>query len=148
MLLPEELSFLRYLKAAKVPLAEYDFPTAKLSNVQSQLEKLVEKNYYLHSSAKEAFRSYILAYNSHGLKDTFNVHALDLKAVARSFGFSAPPRVNINIESKAAHTRRAHKGGGGGEGADYRRGGSAHKFSAASPYGKREGGDNRQFVRV
>lgn len=62
--------------------------------------------------------SYILAYNSHHLKDTFNVHSLDLKAVARSFGFSTPPRVNINIESKAAHTRKAQKGAGG---ADYRR---------------------------
>ena len=62
-------------------------------------------------------RSYILAYNSHHLKDTFNVHSLDLKAVARSFGFAQPPRVNINIESKAAHTRKAQKG----QGADYRR---------------------------
>jgi ATP-dependent RNA helicase DDX18/HAS1 len=42
-----------------------------------------------------------------------------LKAVARSFGFSSPPRVNINIESKAAHTRKAQKTGG--QGADYRR---------------------------
>lgn len=39
-----------------MPLNEYEFPTSKLSNVQSQLEKLVEKNYYLHQSAKEAFR--------------------------------------------------------------------------------------------
>ena len=44
------------VQAAKVPLNEYEFPTSKLSNVQSQLEKLVEKNYYLHQSAKEAFR--------------------------------------------------------------------------------------------
>ncbi len=63
-------------------------------------------------------RSYLLAYNSHHLKDTFNVHSLDLKAVARSFGFSSPPRVNINLESKAANTRKAQKGG---QGADYRR---------------------------
>ena len=39
-----------------MPLNEYEFPTSKLSNVQSQLERLVEKNYYLHQSAKEAFR--------------------------------------------------------------------------------------------
>lgn len=145
MLLPEELSFLKYLKAAKVPLNEYEFPTSKLSNVQSQLEKLVEKNYYLHQSAKEAFRSYILAYNSHHLKDTFNVHGLDLKAVARSFGFSSPPRVNINIESKATHTRKAAQAGAG-QGADYRR--TGHKFSTQNPYGQRQAGDTRQFVRV
>ncbi|KAL4859874.1 ATP-dependent RNA helicase has1 [Chlorella vulgaris] len=132
MLLPEELSFLKYLKAAKVPLNEYEFPTSKLSNVQSQLEKLVEKNYYLHQSAKEAFRSYILAYNSHHLKDTFNVHALDLKAVARSFGFATPPRVNINIESKAADTRKAQKAG---QAADYRRSKSGRQFSTENPYG-------------
>jgi len=56
MLLPEELSFLKYLKAAKVPLNEYEFPTSKLANVQSQLEKLVQKNYFLHQSAREAYR--------------------------------------------------------------------------------------------
>ncbi len=144
MLLPEELGFLKYLKAAKVPLNEYDFPPNKLANVQAQLEKLVEKNYYLHQAAKEAFRSYILAYNSHGLKDAFNIHALDLKAVARAFGFATPPRVNVNIESKAAHTRKKV---GGGE-ADYRRKKSGHAFSASNPYGKKDAGDKRQFVRV
>lgn len=145
LLLPEELGFLKYLKAARVPLNEYDFPPNKLANVQTQLEKLVEKNYYLHQAAKEAFRSYILAYNSHGLKDIFNVHSLDLKAVAKSFGFPVPPRVNINIESKAANTRKAQKTR---QGADYRRKKSGHTFSAGNPYGKRDVGDNRQFVRV
>lgn len=140
MLLPEELSFLKYLKEAKVPLNEYEFPPNKLANVQSQLEKLVEKNYYLHQAAKEAFRSYILAYNSHHLKETFNIHSLDLKAVAKSFGFTSPPKVNINIESKAANTRKAKK-------VDYKRDNrfGGHTFSASNPYGKRKEGDNRQF---
>ncbi len=44
------------LQAAKVPLNEYEFPTNKIANVQSQLEKLVEKNYYLHQSARDAYR--------------------------------------------------------------------------------------------
>jgi hypothetical protein len=43
-----------------VPLNEYEFPRAKLANVQTQLERLVEKNYYLHKSARDAYRSYIL----------------------------------------------------------------------------------------
>ena len=79
-LIPEELGFLRYLKEARVPLNEYEFPKAKVANVQSQLERLVEKNYYLHQSARDAYRAYILAYNSHQLKDIFNVHSLDLQA--------------------------------------------------------------------
>lgn len=68
---------------AQVPLNEYDFPQSKLASVQSQLERLVEKNYYLHTSARDAYRSYILAYNSHGLKDIFNVHTLDLQVRPR-----------------------------------------------------------------
>ncbi|KAK6122255.1 hypothetical protein DH2020_044003 [Rehmannia glutinosa] len=81
-LIPEELQFVRYLKAAKVPIEEYKFDQKKLANVQSHLEKLVSNNYYLNKLAKDAYRSYILAYNSHSMKDIFNVHRLDLQAVA------------------------------------------------------------------
>lgn len=42
--------------AAQVPLNEYDFPQSKLASVQAQLERLVEKNYYLHQSARDAYR--------------------------------------------------------------------------------------------
>ena len=61
-----------------------------LSHIHSQ--RLVEKNYYLNQSTRDAYRSYILAYNSHQLKDIFNVHRLDLQAISKSFGFSGPPR--------------------------------------------------------
>ncbi|CDJ60095.1 ATP-dependent RNA helicase, putative, partial [Eimeria maxima] len=58
-LMPEELGFLRYLKQAGVPLNEYTFPSSKLANVQTQLERLIEKNYYLHKSSRDAYRSYL-----------------------------------------------------------------------------------------
>ncbi|CAL1354657.1 unnamed protein product [Linum trigynum] len=90
----EEFRFLEYLKAAKVPLNEYTFnKKKKLEKVQTCLEKWVAGNHFLNMSAKEAYRSYILAYNSHSMKDVFNVHCLDLQAVAKSFGFSGPPKV-------------------------------------------------------
>ena len=47
-LLPEELAFLRYLRHARVPLNEYEFPASKISNVQAQLEELLSGNFYLH----------------------------------------------------------------------------------------------------
>ncbi len=147
-LIPEELSFLKYLKSAKVPLNEYEFPTKKIANVQSQLEKLVEKNYYLHTSARDAYRAYILAYNSHTLKDVYNVHALDLNAVASSFGFHKPPKVQLNLDSKASKGRTKSRGDGG-PGSDYRRQkGTGHNFSAENPYGKKDSSDSRQFVRM
>ncbi|GBG92226.1 hypothetical protein CBR_g54769 [Chara braunii] len=144
-LIPEEITFLRYLKGAKVPLNEYEFPDNKIAKVQSQLEKLIEKNYYLHQSAKDAYRSYILAYNSHSMKDAFNVHRLDLQAVASSFGFQRPPKVNLTVESNAAKFRK--KGAGGAPG--MRQGKGAHGFSVGNPYGKKQGSaDKRQFARI
>lgn len=45
---PNEVGFLSYLKEAKVPIVEYEMPTKKIVNVQSQLEKLIGQNYYLN----------------------------------------------------------------------------------------------------
>jgi hypothetical protein len=60
------------------------------------LEKLLEKNYYLHKSAREAYRSFMQAYAQHSLKEVFDVHALDMVNVAKSFGFTVPPKVHLS----------------------------------------------------
>mmetsp|Transcript_42123 Transcript_42123/g.51133 ORF Transcript_42123/g.51133 Transcript_42123/m.51133 type:complete len:536 (-) Transcript_42123:445-2052(-) len=144
-LTPDEIGFLRYLKEAKVPLNEYEYPQNKVVNVQSQLENLVETNYYLHQSARDAYRSYVLAYNSHQMKDIFDVHKLDLQAVAKSMGFRCPPKINLQIESKSANTRKAKRKSEDDSSNKYKkqRGG----FSASNPYGKRDQGDSRQFMK-
>ncbi|KAI8639781.1 ATP-dependent RNA helicase HAS1 [Parasitella parasitica] len=100
-LLPSELGFLRYLKHAKVPLNEYQFPSNKIANVQGQLEKLIDKNYYLNQSAKDGYRSYLQAYSSFSLKKIFDVHNLDLAKVAKAFGFASPPKVNLGTIKQA-----------------------------------------------
>ncbi|KAJ7209669.1 P-loop containing nucleoside triphosphate hydrolase protein [Mycena pura] len=112
-LLPNELGFLRYLKQAKVPLNEFSFPPNRIANIQSQLEKLLQKNYYLHQSAKDGYRAYLQSYASYSLKEVFDVNALDLSKVGKSFGFAIPPRVNLNTagggDSKPAKENVAHK---------------------------------------
>lgn len=119
-LLPSELGFLRFLKVAKVPLNEYTFPKGKVANVQGQLEKLISSNYYLHQSALEGYRSYLQAYGSYSLKRIFDVHALDVAAVGRAFGFKVPPKVNLGIggslkggQANGANGKRKHQNGGG-----------------------------------
>ncbi|PNY28708.1 ATP-dependent RNA helicase HAS1 [Tolypocladium capitatum] len=94
---PNEVGFLSHLKTARVPVVEFEFPSKKIKNVQSQLERLIGKNYYLQQSAKEAFRSYLHAYASHSLRSVYDVHKLDLAKVAKSFGFATPPRVDISL---------------------------------------------------
>jgi len=123
-LLPEELTFLRYLKKAKVPLNEYEFPSKKIKNVQTQLEQFISKNYYLHQSAKDAYASYLKAYASHQLKNIFDVNRLDLHKVGKSFGFTVPPNINLQVmSSKKGEVNK--RGGGGGYGKGYRQNNSS-----------------------
>ncbi|KAL6636740.1 hypothetical protein ACP70R_024312 [Stipagrostis hirtigluma subsp. patula] len=138
-LLPQELRFLIYLKAAKISVTEYEFDSKKVPNLQSHLENIVGENYFLNQSAKEAYRSYILAYNSHSMKDIFNVHQLNLKDVAASFCFRNPPKVNLDLESSASkHRKKMRKVDGG----------KRHGIGPSNPYGrKKDGDDKRQFAR-
>jgi len=105
-------TFIGCLQAAKVTLTEYEFNQKNVPNLQSHLvstpfmttelfqslfchnvitwvakqENIVGENYFLNQSAKEAYRSYVLAYDSHSMKDIFNVHQLDLQVnVLQSF---------------------------------------------------------------
>ena len=134
VLQPEELHFLKYLKQANVPVSEFEFPASKLANVEAQLQKLVAKNYYLHKSARDAYRSYIHAYNSHSFKDVFDVYALDLAGVAKSFGFENPPKVTLMLKANPKEPQR--------------RKGKAGRFSEDIPYGSRpKQEDRRQFSR-
>ncbi|XP_057637181.1 ATP-dependent RNA helicase DDX18-like [Chionomys nivalis] len=114
ILRPEELGFLRYLKQSKVPLNQFDFSWSKVSDIQSQLEKLIEKNYFLHKSAQEAYKSYIRAYDSHSLKQIFDVNNLNLPQVALSFGFKVPPFVDLNVSSHDGKLKKRGSGGGFG----------------------------------
>ena len=154
MLLPQELQFLKYLRHANVQLTEYEFPPHKIANMQSQLEALVSKNYYLNRSAKEAYRSYLLAYASHSLKNIYDVKSLDLVQVAKSFGFTNPPQVAMSFGIKSSDKIQRRGGGGGfGSGYKHKAGGqmdrqkTGHGFSADNPYGKRQQGDKRQFAK-
>uniref|UniRef100_A0A8V0ZNU6 ATP-dependent RNA helicase n=1 Tax=Gallus gallus TaxID=9031 RepID=A0A8V0ZNU6_CHICK len=152
ILRPEELGFLRYLKQAriiylfvcssKVPLSEFEFSWSKISDIQSQLEKLIEKNYFLHKSAQEAYKAYIRAYDSHSLKQIYNVGNLDLNKVSLSFGFKVPPYVDLNVNSNQG--RRLQKRGGGG-GFGYQKPKSVHKAKIFKHISKKS--DNRQFSR-
>lgn len=80
---------------------------------------------------------------------------LVLQAIAKSFGFSVPPRVTLSLESKSKHTRKANKlmaqlGAKSGKGKEGQplKSVSGHAFSAANPRGKRDSSDKRQFVRL
>lgn len=135
-LMPNELKYLTHLKEARVPVKEYEFPQSKIAKVQNQLENLVEKNYYLHKSAREAYRSFIQGYAQETMKDVFDVHQLDLMMIAKSFGFVHPPAVNLKISLGGKKTRQRNAARNG--------------FSSDNPYGdnsKEEVASQRQWSR-
>ncbi|RZS03081.1 hypothetical protein BHM03_00033204 [Ensete ventricosum] len=108
------------------------------------VEKIVGENYFLSQSAKDAYRSYILAYNSHSMKNVFNVHHLNLKDiwaflqdVATSLCFVSPPKVNLDLESSASKFRKKMR----------KIDGSHHGISASNPYGRQKADDQKQFAR-
>ncbi|KAF2842026.1 DEAD-domain-containing protein [Patellaria atrata CBS 101060] len=109
---PSEVGFLKHLKEAKCPLVEFEIPAKKILNIQSQLELLIGKNYYLNKaccSAKDGYKSYLQAYASHSLRSVFDVHKLDLVKVAKSFGFPVPPRIDITLGASMARDKK-HEG--------------------------------------
>ncbi|KAJ8787022.1 hypothetical protein J1605_023164 [Eschrichtius robustus] len=127
-------------KLRLVPLSEFEFSWSKISDIQSQLEKLIEKNYFLHKSAQEAYKSYIRAYDSHSLKQIFNVNNLNLPQVALSFGFKVPPFVDLNVNSNDGKLKK--RGGGGGFG--YQKARKVEK-SKIFKHISRKPSDSRQF---
>ena len=138
LLTPHETPFLQYLHKAGVALQEFEFASHKIANVQPQLERVIESNYYLNRAARDAFRSYLLAYASHGNRAIFNVHQLDLQGVGTAFGFQTPPRVDLGT---LGHGKRKRK-----QGQQKKFAASGHAFSAENPYGTRDATDTRQFT--
>lgn len=53
----------------------------------------MSKNYHLNKAARDGYRSYLLAYGQHKLKDAFDSAKLDPTRVARSFGLGVAPRL-------------------------------------------------------
>ena len=66
----------------------------------------MEQRLTIVQSAKEGYRSYLNAYASHSLRSVFDVQKLDLVKLARSFGFSTPPRVDITLGASMSKDRK------------------------------------------
>uniref|UniRef100_A0A8C3AKQ0 ATP-dependent RNA helicase n=1 Tax=Cyclopterus lumpus TaxID=8103 RepID=A0A8C3AKQ0_CYCLU len=137
ILRPEELGFLRFLKQAKCLSLTIHLPLVP------KMEKLIEKNYYLHKSAQEAYKSYVRAYDSHSLKQIYNVNTLNLPMVALSFGFKVPPYVDLSIHAGKGG-KMQKRGGGGGFGYQKTNYGQKSRVFKHVNKGK---GDGRQFSR-
>jgi ATP-dependent RNA helicase DDX18/HAS1 len=79
-------------------------------DIQSQLEALISKNYYLNKSAKDGYRSYLQAYASHSLRSVFDVHKLDLVKVAIDISLGASLSGEKKVEGRREYGRQPQQG--------------------------------------
>ncbi|EFJ15859.1 hypothetical protein SELMODRAFT_234167 [Selaginella moellendorffii] len=119
-LLPQELLFTSDLKRSRVPIKLW--PSSKPLNIQTFLETQILKIQGMQRLAADAFKSYLRSYQAHTA--AFDIHKLDLQALAASFCLKSIPPSCTSIHSNAAKHRKKRKGAG-------------HAFSAEDPYGKR-----------
>eukprot|EP01054_Gregarina_sp_Poly1_P008207 Gregarina_sp_Poly_1__8206@NODE_476_length_8095_cov_200_606004_g385_i0_p2_GENE_NODE_476_length_8095_cov_200_606004_g385_i0NODE_476_length_8095_cov_200_606004_g385_i0_p2_ORF_typecomplete_len542_score97_05DEAD/PF00270_29/6e50DEAD/PF00270_29/9_3e03Helicase_C/PF00271_31/3_7e03Helicase_C/PF00271_31/9_8e03Helicase_C/PF00271_31/1_9e27DUF4217/PF13959_6/8_2e17ResIII/PF04851_15/6_4e13ERCC3_RAD25_C/PF16203_5/1_1e03ERCC3_RAD25_C/PF16203_5/8_3e12SecA_DEAD/PF07517_14/0_003SNF2_N/PF00176_23/0_0048UTP25/PF06862_ len=105
-LLSEEIGFLGLLERKNVRMKEFTFKPEILTETYRSIAKHVRTNFHLAELARKAYRSYLLAYSSHALKNIFNVNSLDVKKVANGFGMDIPPRVDLNINPLKKNKKR------------------------------------------
>jgi ATP-dependent RNA helicase DDX18/HAS1 len=98
-LMKNERKFLEYLEGAKVPLKEFTFPTDKVMQLELLISNILSTKRDLQKLAKEAFRAYLMSYDSHPLNDCFNVAKLDIESLAKSFGFEEVPHLDIQVST-------------------------------------------------
>ncbi|KAL3795741.1 hypothetical protein HJC23_008228 [Cyclotella cryptica] len=91
-----------------------------------------------------AVKKFFVEADDRSLRDIFDVHTLDLAAVGRAFGFTAPPKVDLAISVKEPKARRHNGQVVNGKGKTGKMA-NGHSFSASNPYGRREKSDKRQF---
>ncbi|KAL7547278.1 hypothetical protein ACHAWF_010600 [Thalassiosira exigua] len=102
-----QFGFLKYYRAAKVKVYEYEIP--RISNVQRELVKMMKKEERLKKLGTEAYHAFLLAYASHDYRDVYNVHDLDERKLAMCFGFDRPPSKKAEEEEKGSSFQEAMK---------------------------------------
>ncbi|EAY23676.1 DEAD/DEAH box helicase family protein [Trichomonas vaginalis G3] len=96
ILLPNEKKFVDRLQENKVPIKVCKFPENKILDLRKTLAALMEdKN--LQKRAKEALKAFLMFYDSHTMKDCFDVEKLDIEGVSQSYGFAEIPYMDIRV---------------------------------------------------
>lgn len=106
---PEEVQFIAYLKKFDIHLEKYPMPQ-KMPNIKEKMMHVLQLDSIVAKSAIAAYRAHVGAYQSHILKETFNIQQLDLKNLATAFALSAAPGVTLPKNSAEEKKQEYVKG--------------------------------------
>lgn len=103
---PEESGFVRYLTKFGIHMEKYPMPES-LPKIQEKLEHVLQLDPIVAKSAVYAYRAHVGAYQSHILKETFDVGRLDLDGLATAFALTQAPHVSLP-KSAAEETKKEY----------------------------------------
>lgn len=110
LLSPEEAGFVSYVHRFGITLAAYPHAPTRLPRIQEKLEHVLQLDEVVAKSAVAAYRAHVGAYQSHILRDTFDVQRLDCEALARAFALTSAPHVTLPKNSAEEKRREYVKG--------------------------------------
>ncbi|EQC31347.1 hypothetical protein SDRG_10949 [Saprolegnia diclina VS20] len=107
-LLPsEEEGLLQGLNDAKIPIAKIKVNPQKTASTQGKVASIVAADKDLKLMAQKAFMSYVRSVVLQPAKDIFNAEAMDMQALAASYGLPHAPRMPFLKD--AVQTREANR---------------------------------------
>ena len=95
MLLPSEEAMVEQLTQKKIPIQKIEVNPSKLFSIQRKLEAFLAMDPEFKQMAQRAFVTYIKSVFLMKDKSVFDVHQIDLNALARSIGLATAPRVRF-----------------------------------------------------
>ncbi|OQR88229.1 ATP-dependent RNA helicase dbp4 [Achlya hypogyna] len=107
-LLPSEVDgLLAGLAESKIPITQLKVNPAKTASTQGKVASIVAADKDLKLMAQKAFMSYVRSIVLQPAKEIFNAEAMDMQALAASYGLPHAPRMPFLKE--AAQTREANR---------------------------------------
>ena len=80
-------------KKLSITAEQLEFSANKFVGINDKLRELVESNYDLNRAGFYAYGSYLDYFRTNLLKKIFITDQIEVNKLARSFGFTTPPRV-------------------------------------------------------
>lgn len=95
-----EENFIKRLEEKKLRLHRTRINPGRLTSIEPRVMALVTSSQELRELAQRAYVFYLKSVHQKGDKDVFDVGAIDLGALAKSFGLSVTPKVGFRTEGK------------------------------------------------
>lgn len=94
--LKNEKNLVDLLLKSNIKSIEFKYKPSSLSNVQKQIQELIEKDFDLYSKARSAYKSYVNKYVNEEISIYKNLEEVDHVNLCFVFGLSTPIQFSVS----------------------------------------------------